>query len=121
MYDITELKGYFKKIQEALYNAEFSFLGYKFVKKNRIDDLLCCIIAVLPDIFKSALKKVKDVDKKLYPSLLAYSILIKKLCVKFILSQDLYIVSEDEIKELIYKIENHINVDIKKLERLNER
>ena len=52
MEDVVAVKDYFKKLQRAVNEeAEFTFFSFKFVKKNRIDDLLCCILALLPDSY----------------------------------------------------------------------
>ena len=121
MYDSTELKEYLKKLKEIIEHPEFSFLSYRVLKKTRIDDLICCIFAILPKEFKDALKKIKDTDKKNYPSLLAYNILSKIIRTKFFFSQDLYIAEESEINELIGKINNYFDRDLRKIERLELR
>ena len=35
-------------------------IKYRFVKKNKIDDLLVCTLALLPDSFKNTMKKGLD-------------------------------------------------------------
>lgn len=57
MADIVALKDYLKKLQKIInFEATFTFSHWKLVKKTRIDDIMCCIYATLPDTYKRMLK-----------------------------------------------------------------
>lgn len=58
MADIVALKDYLKKLQKIInFEATFTFSHWKLVKKTRIDDIMCCIYATLPDTYKECLKQ----------------------------------------------------------------
>ena len=53
MEDLTDLINYFKKLQRVVVrDIDFKFLNNSFIKKNKIDDVLCCILASLPNVYK---------------------------------------------------------------------
>lgn len=53
MEDLTDLKKYLKKLQRVISNdADFTFFGSNYIKKNKVDDIWCCILASMPNIFK---------------------------------------------------------------------
>lgn len=57
MADIVALKDYLKKLQKIInFEATFTFSHWKLIKKTRIDDIMCCIYATLPDTYKRRLK-----------------------------------------------------------------
>ena len=50
MVDIIALKEYFKKLQKIInFSAEFNIGNRRLIKANKINDLMCCILATLPD------------------------------------------------------------------------
>ena len=58
MADIIALKDYYKKLQRIInFEGEFTFFDYKLVKKSKIDDILCCILATLPADYKSLMNQ----------------------------------------------------------------
>ena len=64
MADIVALKDYLKKLQKIInFEATFTFSHWKLVKKTRIDDIMCCIYATLPDTYKRMLKTKTDIPK----------------------------------------------------------
>lgn len=116
MEDLSALQEYFKKIQRALDNADFNILNYKFVKKNRIDDLLVCTLALLPDSFKDAAKRKTDIDN--FPSVACYARLSKLLKNQIGLFPDYYIVQYSSALAMLKNIKQNISRDIKKLENM---
>ena len=114
MADSSGLHDYFKKLQRALDSADFSFLNFRIVKKSKIDDLLVCTLALLPEEFKKAMKKKFKLD--LYPSVSCYNRLSKLLKKPFILSGDYYIVSYGEATTMLKSIRQNLDRDIKNLE-----
>ena len=114
MEDITALLGYFNKIQKSIDNADLTVFKYKFVKKNRIDDLMVCTLAVLPDSFKKAMKKRLGLD--VYPSVSCYNRLSKILKKNFVLMPDYYMVNFHEANTMLKSIKLNLEGDIRKLE-----
>ena len=118
MYDSGELKEYLKKFVNIMKKPEFSVFDYKFLKKSRVDDLLCCILAVMPENYKETAKKLRDADKKEYPSMLAYSMFITVVRANAPLSKDLYVVKDSAVNQLIKTMIDYFDRDLKKIERL---
>lgn len=114
MEKLATLQEYFKKMQRAIENADFTFFNYKFVKRNRIDDLLVCTLAVLPDSYKNAMKKRLKVD--MYPSVSCYNRLSRIIKKTFALTPDYYMVNYSEVKSLFESIRKNLELDIRKLE-----
>ncbi len=117
MADIIAIKDYFKKLQRAINeDADFTFFNIKLAKKNRIDDLLCCVLALLPDSYKKALKKraVNVADQ--LTSVSAYNRLEKLIKKPFLLNSEIYVVQYNEALSLIRAITSNIERDINKLE-----
>ena len=114
MEDINALQDYFKKLQRAIDNADFTFFNYKFVKKNRIDDLIVCTLAILPESFKKAMKKRMQIDA--FPSVSCYNRLSKIIKKPFPLSSDLYMVDYGQATTMIKIIRQNIERDVRKLE-----
>ena len=114
MADNLALHDYFKKIQKAIDTADFAFLNFRIVKKNRIDNLLVCTLALLPDAFKKAMKKRLQLD--MFPSVSCYNRLSKIIKKPFILSKDYYIIPYGEASAMIKSIRHSLDRDINQLE-----
>lgn len=114
MADTSALHDYFKKLQKAIDTADFNFFNFRIVKKSRIDDLLVCTLALLPDCFKKAMKKRLKLDT--YPSVSCYNRLSKLLKKPFILSSEHYIIQYSEATAMIKSIRQCLDRDIRQLE-----
>ncbi len=116
MEDLSALQDYLKKIQRTIENADFTILNYKIVKKNRIDDLLVCTLATLPDIFKSTMKKRLKIDQ--YPSVSSYARLSKLLKKPCPLLSDYYLVNYSQTIAMFKNIKQNLERDIRRLEEM---
>lgn len=114
MTDTAPLQDYFKKIQRLLDNPDFSFLNFRFIKKTRIDDLLVCTLAILPDSFKKAMKKNLKVD--MYPAVSSYSRLSKLLKKPFALTPDYYMIEYGHAFAMLKNVRQNLERDIRRLE-----
>lgn len=114
MADTSGLHDYFKKLQKAIDAADFSLLDFRIVKKSRIDDLLVCTLALLPETFKKAMKKRLNLNT--YPSVSCFNRLSKLLKQPFILSSEYYIVRYGETSTMLKSIKYNLDRDIKQLE-----
>ena len=120
MEDFETLKGYFNKLQKIIaYDADFTFLGIKLIKKNKIDDLLCCILASFPDIYKSAMKnKLRNEDNKEFTSFISYRLLFDAIKGKFILNSGVYAVNEQQAKAYMASFLRDYPNDLRKIEKM---
>ena len=115
MVDTDALIGYFNKLQRTvLNNADFSLGSKKILKKEKVDDLLCCILLLLPDIYKKDFKTTYD---NKYSSISSFKLLYKELKHKFWLSSDYYIVNSDHVIKAIGLIKKAIASDVRMLEK----
>jgi len=114
MEDLEAMQNYIKKIQRAINNADLSVFQYRFVKKNRIDDLLVCTLAVMPEVFKVAMSRRQGLE--MYPSVSSYSRLSKVIKRTFFLMSDYYMVDYAEASKMLVAIQKFLSKDIKRLE-----
>ena len=110
MSDVEELKSYFKKLQKVVnFEIELNLFGIKLVKKSKIDDILVCIQATLPNSYKQFMKTARG--KKL-TSVIGYEILFNSIKRKFILSSDVYAIDDQKATKAIGSILATIERDI---------
>jgi hypothetical protein len=119
MYEVEttmqELNKYLKKLELLILNGgEFTFLHTKLVKKNSIDDLLCCIEASIPDEYKEYVKKKST--KKMESELL-YAALKSFIQNKFMFSSSLYSVQYKRAAKIITDYQRALNSDLKYIQR----
>ena len=116
MADTDVLIEYFNKLQRTiLNNADFSFGTDKILKKEKIDDIICCILLLLPEPYK---KELKIDYAKNFSSVKYFKILYKKLKYKFFFNSNYYCFNYHEIIKLIGLIKKVLKNDIQKLEEI---
>lgn len=112
---IENLISYFKKLKKILiFESDFSFFSYKLIKKSKIDDILCCILATLPNSYKQMMKQKEG---KKYTSVLAYNLLFNSIKNKFILNPDVYLISYNNADKYIGSILTTLKKDITAIEK----
>ena len=115
MEDLTDLKKYLKKLQRVISSdADFTFFGSAYVKKNKVDDIWCCVLASMPNIFKKNLNS--SLGKKLN-SVIAYKHLFDALKRKCPFSSSMYSVNVSEAVKSITTLLTVIERDINYLEQ----
>ena len=114
MADITELRNYIKKLQRIVNSADLTLFGRSLVKKNKVDDVLVCIIATLPESFKKTMKK--RIPLEMYPSIASFNRLSKVIRKPFFLSREFYFFDTTEAITLVQSIIKNIERDINRLE-----
>lgn len=115
MTDIVQLREYFKRLRTVvLTGADFSLFGSVFIKKNKIDDVLCCILATLPDIYKKNLRT--DSAKKM-TSMIAYNLLFKSIKQKCPFNSEVYMVNKQNAIKYISTMISSIERDLIYLEK----
>lgn len=108
---IVELKKHFKKLQYVIENdAVFTLIDRKLLKKNNIDDILCCIEASFPPEYKDYIKRQgsNKIKSRYY-----YNILKEKIQNKFMFSSNLYSVKYKETPSLISTIIKNLGSDFR--------
>lgn len=113
MADIIEIKNYLKKLQKIVNNADFAIFGSSITKKSKIDDTLCCLLALLPESYKTIMKRRTAIDR--YPSVSGLNRLSKTIKKPFFLSNDFYIFKTNEVLTLIQSITKNIDRDLARL------
>ena len=117
--DIIAIKDYLKKLQKIInFDHTFSFAGVRLVKKSKIDDILCCVYAKLPESYKKMLKTKVDVQR--YNSVICYGMLTKLLARKFFLDKNMCILHITEINKLLSAVILGIERDINNIEKVFE-
>ena len=102
MADITETLGYFKKLQRVVsYESDFAFAGYSLIKKSKIDDVLCCILATFPESYKAIMKQREGNALK---SVVAYNMLFNAVKGKFVFNPNVYLVKHKDAVKYIATI-----------------
>ena len=112
---IRTLQDYFRKLQRILQNeSDFTFCGYKLVKKDKIDDVLCCILATFPERYK---KLINDKKARTLSSILAYNLLFNAAKQRFAFNSNVYLVHYENVKKYIDTIIRNIERDIDFIEK----
>ena len=102
MANLSETLGFFRKLLKVLnFEADVTFFGCALVKKSKIDDVLCCILATLPDSYKRIMKQREGKDLK---SVVAYDMLYNAIKGKFIFNSNVYLVRVEDAKKYISTI-----------------
>ena len=110
MARIKEIKDYLRKLDNLIRNnAEFTFMDFKFVQKTKVDDLLCCFLAVLPEKYKKCLKEKKSEQ---FNSIITYQIMQKALIRPFYFNKNLYVIRYKKVLKNINTIMLMIERDI---------
>ena len=110
--NIIELKNYFRKLILA-FDSEviFRFGNKRFVKKNRIDDILCCIEAKYPTEIKKLYRKIPN-EIKGYNAFVKLNKTIRK---SSFLNNTLYVIKYNETLNSVQFVSEMINSDFKYL------
>lgn len=117
MSEADTIKEYLKKLQKTInFDSTFTFGRFRLVKKGRIDDIMCCIYATLPDYYKKMLKTKIDVQR--YNSVICYGLLTKLLARTFFLDKSLCILNINEVNKLAASIILSIERDMEAIEKL---
>ena len=111
--NILEIKKYLKKITTTITSESvFSFGDTRILKKNRVDDLLCCIEAVIPQEYKNL---TQSANKKKFQSVQNWNDLNAALKNKFILSSDHYIIKYSEVISRIQDFQKTYERDLRSM------
>ncbi len=117
MEDKASFQDYIKKLQRAIDNADLTLFKYKFVKRSRIDDLLVCTLAVMPDAFKNAIKRRLQPD--LYPAVSCYNRFTKIAKKTFFLVPEYYMIDFQEATTMLASVRKNFEGELRRLEEMN--
>lgn len=109
---IIALKKYLKKLLYIIENdAILTFMDKKIVNKKRIDDIICCIEASFPEIYKEQIFKKSNKMK----SYICYQKLLKALNNKLTRGSSMYLVYYNDARQCISSFIALINSDIQEI------
>ena len=121
MDNTNEVVDYFIKLQKVIkHQSELVFLDMSLIKKTKIDDLLCCILAVLPQNYKDVLNNRRKLSRKLR-SIEGYQSLFKAIKRKFIFNNNVYLVQQKQALDYITIILKNIEQDINFCENYDKK
>ena len=111
---IDDIKKYIRKLHSVLLNeASFSFFSNKFVNKQRIDDIICCIDANWPDKIKT-----KNKREERFFSEKVYIMFVKNITQKTFISSSLYKINYNEFLQQSGTLLKAIETDYKKMNNI---
>ena len=114
---LENINNYLKKMTMVINsNASFSIFGFKFIKRNRVDDVLCCIEATLPKEYKDAIRKHGAQKFRGYSCYLELLDSFKKYKS---FSPDHYIVKHNIVLRQITVLKSSIQSDFRKVAQEN--
>ena len=111
MDDNNEISKYIKKINFIISNG-FKFFDCSLVKKNRIDDVLCCFFASLPNEYKHKIELGIKQEQSGLQSVDLYHKYVEELHKQFILNKEYCIVNLNRINKISSELCNKLNSDI---------
>lgn len=111
--EIAKLKEYFDKLIKVINSQAVLSLGStKFVDKQKIDDVLCCIDINFPKKLVEFNKKYGAVDSNI-KSFKIYQEMINNIKIKPIIGKSNYAVRYNEVQVLIDKLGRSFSSDLK--------
>lgn len=111
MTDIDAIVKYFEKLQKIiLHDSGLNFGNKKFIKKTKLDDILCCIFAKLPNEYKN-----NNIGR--YKSVKTFKNLYLQLRQTFFLMPNHYMINVNEVNLALTQIKKTIIQDIESIER----
>ena len=111
--EIAKLKEYFDKLIKVINSQAVLSLGStKFVDKQKIDDVLCCIDINLPKKLVEFNKKYGAVDSNI-KSFKIYQEMINNIKIKPIIGKSNYAVRYNEVQVLIDRLGRSFSSDLK--------
>ena len=109
---IVSLKKYLKKLLYIIKNeASITFMDKKIISKKRIDDILCCVEASFPELYKECAARVSSNLE----SYVFYQKLLRAINNKFILSSSSYLVYYLDAQQNITSFLSTIDSDIQRI------
>ncbi len=114
---LTSINNYLQKLVLIINGkASFGIFGFKFIKKNRVDDILCCIEATLPSEYKDTVKRLGSRDFKGYNCYLELLESFKKYKSP---SSEHYMIKYNIVLRQITVLKPSIKTDLKKVSQDN--
>ena len=114
MVEVEAIIDYINKIKKLLdFGVDISFLNKRYVKKDKVDTLLCCVLAKLPNSYK---RKIRTSTSK-FSSVNAFKLLQDNLTKKAWFSSSMYVIDYAKTKQLIDSVLQTIRRGIDDLEK----
>ncbi len=108
--ELFETIKYLNKIRDLIErDAIFSFKATRIVSRSKVDDLLCCVQASLPQEYTNYVKKHKG---KTLHSVVCYDGLLKAVKNKFLFSRNVYSVNYADAQSALAELQKAIKSDM---------
>ena len=125
--NMEELKKHLSILKRTIGHATFSLSSTKFIKKQKFDDCYCCVVSLLPAVFrdeanKKAKEKIYKKKEKIvykFPSVISFNKLRTLLITVFFLPNFYIINDEREAYKLIDTIIKNIEKDVELIKYQN--
>ena len=115
MVDFEATKSYLQKLKKIIRDkAVFSFGNRCLTKYSEIQDVMCCILAILPVSYKKNMTMKSKIKR--YNSIKMFALLNKALNRKFFLDKNLCVIDIMKVNQLIDGICSSIIKDISSIE-----
>ncbi len=113
--ELLDFKKYLKKILTLIDSeAIFTWFDTRFLDKNRIDDLLCCLEASWPEDYKNYISKYSTSRVKSTKNLRHLKDVITN---KFFMNNSVYLIRYSEAQLAISQLLQSIDSDMKNIYR----
>ena len=110
---LENINNYLKKLTLIINNnASFTILGFKFISKNRVDDIFCCIEGTFPKEYRDTIRRLGTHSFKGYN---CYLELLNSFKRYKSLSSDHYMVKYNIALRQITVLKSSLRADFKKL------
>ena len=114
---LENINNYLKKLMFIINNnASFTIFGFKFIKKNRVDDIFCCIEGTFPKEYRDEIKRLGVQTFKGYN---CYVELLDSFKKYKSLSSDYYMVKYNIALRQITVLRTSLKADFKKVSKEN--
>ena len=113
-----EIKKYFNKILNTIsIHYSFRLFDYYFIEKRRIDDVLCCLLAIIPKSYIDMVNLDIAIEQERMCSIKAYKSFLEVLKTPAPFSSAHYLLSKNKIQK---DIDNLLPLLVKDLEILSK-
>ena len=114
---MEEIKKYlYKMINFVCNGVETKFFGYKFIKKSKVDDILCCLLSSVPYVYKQKIELDIKLEQEGLSSINLYKRLLKESQNTFFIYPAKYFINVDKLKIIIDTLIPLLEKDIAFLE-----
>lgn len=110
---VSKLSKYITKLNKTICNnADFSWFKKKYINKKRVDDILCCIEASLPEEYRGD-------KKRRYRGMVVYKQITSFIRVQSRLNKDWYAIDYTQVSACFDLFLKSVKSDIKSMNEIS--